>query len=429
MVPGDPLDLELKERASLEEEKQLPSLQTQDSTTCETRERSKYDYLDKLFSFLTTRPTEEDGGELNPVLCGYFSKLVSTLVLRRPKEFFLYISERPMALHQMARHLYSRGISDTLSQILMNESHGLEDTSTFGDFNELRTAVLEDVLLALNPENAPWLLTNAASVIINILARPHFFEAMTTPHFLKLLFNALLGTDTPSPADVRSNAVRILTALLAQYKQKLSSADKKAAEEEEPKTSHSTDDDDDVIIGADDSPKKAAAPSTPTTEISEDQPPEIQEPTPFIEAIHENFAKLVALLDEEPENGTDSITGQQVARFGRSRLSIVEIIGDIVKLNDIGLSSRIVDSNILRKLVLLFGKHEWNNLLHFKLDLIFTEILRNFEQCPELLRSLFLDAHFLVCVTQLVRSDDFVLTNSTARRIERGFQPYMVRFI
>lgn len=87
---------------------------TQDSTTCFSKERSKYESIDKLFEFVApqrpqssaslaseatnvTTATEDtqDVNELNPVLCGYFAKLIMHFVMKRPKEFFLYISERP----------------------------------------------------------------------------------------------------------------------------------------------------------------------------------------------------------------------------------------------------------------------------------------------------------------------------------------------
>lgn len=83
----------------------------------------------------------------------------------------------------------------------------------------------------------------------------------------------------------------------------------------------------------------------------------------------------------------------------------------------------------MKKLLQFFGKYEWNSLLHFKLDLIFSEVLRNHETGPELLKALFEESHFLNYITQLIRSEDYQLKNETGRRIERGFMPYIIRFI
>ena len=74
-----------------------------------------------------------------------------------------------------------------------------------------------------------------------------------------------------------------------------------------------------------------------------------------------------------------------------------------MKLNEEKLSDKIIASNVMKKLVQFFGKYEWNSLLHFKLDLIFSEILRTQE--PKLMTALFEQAHFLNYVTQLVRSE------------------------
>mmetsp|Transcript_34172 Transcript_34172/g.25241 ORF Transcript_34172/g.25241 Transcript_34172/m.25241 type:complete len:109 (+) Transcript_34172:878-1204(+) len=50
---------------------------------------NKYALFEKLLSFLDTQE------ELNPVLCGYFSKLLHVLVGNKPKEVFEYIANHP----------------------------------------------------------------------------------------------------------------------------------------------------------------------------------------------------------------------------------------------------------------------------------------------------------------------------------------------
>lgn len=125
----------------------------------------------------------------------------------------------------------------------------------------------------------------------------------------------------------------------------------------------------------------------------------------------------------------DTISGAELQPFGPARLSIVEMIGDVIKLNVVNLNAKIIQTNVMKKLLQFFGKYEWNSLLHFKLDLIFSEVLRNHETGPELLKALFEESHFLNYITQLIRSEDYQLKNETGRRIERGFMPYIIRFI
>lgn len=108
---------------------------------------------------------------------------------------------------------------------------------------------------------------------------------------------------------------------------------------------------------------------------------------------------------------------------------MVDIVVSLVILNEPGINCKISESGILKKLLYFYGTFEWNNLLHFKLGVIFSTILQNHLVNSELLHSLFTQANFIPYITALISSDDFVLKNGTARRIERGFYPYLVRFM
>lgn len=79
--------------------------------------------LDHLFKFLRT---EE---RLNPVLSGYFSKLVSTLLRSRKKEMVDYfIKENIFDL--LLNHIYQDSISELVNKVLTD----LDDsTETLGD--------------------------------------------------------------------------------------------------------------------------------------------------------------------------------------------------------------------------------------------------------------------------------------------------------
>ena len=50
---------------------------------------NKYVLLDRLFKFIRTEP--EDKEELNPVLSGYFCKLVSILISRKCRQLVPYV--------------------------------------------------------------------------------------------------------------------------------------------------------------------------------------------------------------------------------------------------------------------------------------------------------------------------------------------------
>lgn len=72
---------------------------------------------------------------------------------------------------------------------------------------------------------------------------------------------------------------------------------------------------------------------------------------PFIEELIKQLDKLIAILDVDPNQSVDTISGGEMQPFGGTRLSIVEMIGDIIKLNIANLNTKISDTNVMKKLL------------------------------------------------------------------------------
>jgi hypothetical protein len=69
--------------------------------------------LDRLFSFIDI---EE---ELNPVLSGYFSKLVSLLISRKQKMLIPYIfAPESKIIDNLVRHVGQKSISEVINKLL-----------------------------------------------------------------------------------------------------------------------------------------------------------------------------------------------------------------------------------------------------------------------------------------------------------------------
>ena len=74
---------------------------------------NKFVLLDRLFQFLET---EED---LNPVLSGYFAKLVSLLISRKQKLLIPYIfAPESKIIDNLVRHCGQKSISEVLNKLL-----------------------------------------------------------------------------------------------------------------------------------------------------------------------------------------------------------------------------------------------------------------------------------------------------------------------
>ncbi len=80
--------------------------------------------LDSLFSFIKTKETP-----LNPVLSGYFSKVVSILLQKEPKKIIPYIFEKDSdILEWLLYHIYQKSISELMNKIVTQLSNENDPT-------------------------------------------------------------------------------------------------------------------------------------------------------------------------------------------------------------------------------------------------------------------------------------------------------------
>jgi hypothetical protein len=86
-------------------------------------EDNKYMLLDRLFLFL------KQEGDLNPVLSGYFCKLVSLLISRKQKQLIPYIfAEKSDIIDNLVRHVGQKSISEILNKLMTQiDSDYLQD--------------------------------------------------------------------------------------------------------------------------------------------------------------------------------------------------------------------------------------------------------------------------------------------------------------
>jgi hypothetical protein len=101
----------------------MTTLNTENEDKEEEEEENKFQLLDRLFEFL--RQEEE----LNPVLSGYFCKLVSLLISRKQKQLIPYIfSEKSDIIDNLVRHVGQKSISEVLNKLMTQlDSDYLQD--------------------------------------------------------------------------------------------------------------------------------------------------------------------------------------------------------------------------------------------------------------------------------------------------------------
>jgi serine/threonine-protein phosphatase 6 regulatory subunit 1 len=89
----------------------------------EEEKGGRFQLLDRLFKFVRTK-----GKPLNPVLAGYFSKLMTLLINRKSKNLIPYVfAENSDIIECLVYHVYQKSISELLNKFLNIMVHDFEE--------------------------------------------------------------------------------------------------------------------------------------------------------------------------------------------------------------------------------------------------------------------------------------------------------------
>jgi hypothetical protein len=75
------------------------------------------EHFDLLYSFLFSNSTDNQL-ILNPILASYFSRILTTLIIRKPNELISYFKSRETFKNDFFNHLYSTSITDVLYRLI-----------------------------------------------------------------------------------------------------------------------------------------------------------------------------------------------------------------------------------------------------------------------------------------------------------------------
>lgn len=206
-------------------EEQEEQVQTINSNEPEPEEEeieelgSKYTLLDQLYSFL-----EEREEELNPVLSGYFCKLVTLLFTSKPNGMFEYIVPRYQEIAEsLIHHLYQKSVSEMFEKMFNFMFENLKKLHTFTEMDESHgesimktqkyiTRALIDKLAHENLE----VRLNAQSIIQYMLELKDFYVIFVNKENIDTLVDIAIDREMESQTQ-RVQALSVVNCLAYQY--------------------------------------------------------------------------------------------------------------------------------------------------------------------------------------------------------------------
>jgi hypothetical protein len=245
---------------------------------------NQYDLLEHVLRFLDT------DDELNPVLCGYFSKLVLEIFRKKTQSFLAYLYKIEGTMTKFVKHIYNRSICDVLCQILQETfalPSGEGDDETV---QKVRKQVLQQLRRNLKSQDQnlqqEYYLNTFQIVQMVSKQDPNWVELFADEDFVTEIIKM---AEAPGPRG--TSCLRILSVLVERV------TTPRNTSESRPMQSINADDDD-VVTGEDD--------SSPT-EASKTSEPEEKAPSFLVTSIiGKLLPKLEFILQFTPESNIDT---------------------------------------------------------------------------------------------------------------------------
>lgn len=188
--------------------------------------------LKYLFKFVETRDHP-----LNPVLSGYFAKLLVLLINRKQKQIVPFIfSEECSLIDNLLYHVYQKSISEVLNKILNVTNQNYDETLSkrIREMQQKAVVTLIDKLAADQIDEEANL--NASIVLCENIDQKDFFNALAKKSVQNTLFEIIHAKNNDKSS--KCAAMVVYSKYIYQYKNG----------KEDNDSEKGGDDDDDIII-------------------------------------------------------------------------------------------------------------------------------------------------------------------------------------
>jgi len=339
--------------------------------------------LEYLFSFL------DSNEELNPVLSGYFNKVVESLFRRNPEKMIEFVYDNEGIMANLTKHIGNRSISDLLGLFICYESFHYEDEKPL--YLTLKLEEIENLVGILTESEDIDSSTNAAHVLCEVISKNDVIVdgkeigvKLVSDKVLSQIFNTLRKRDNFLVLNA-CNVLYFIVEYLNPYR-----------------------------------PVRNMSLSYKLQRQSRDT-----ENEPLIDCISKNIATFAQILSNQTsQEGVKTAFGTSAKLLGSGRLRMIELIDRILKMNSRRIIQRVCETNLIKIITELFLEFEWNNMLHHAYERLVTTLLTRND--PGLLKALFIDSKLLEIIIDSMKESKIEIFRQ-GRKIRKGNLGHLTR--
>mmetsp|Transcript_32815 Transcript_32815/g.50105 ORF Transcript_32815/g.50105 Transcript_32815/m.50105 type:complete len:446 (-) Transcript_32815:607-1944(-) len=321
---------------------------------------NKHVLLDRLFAFV------HQEGELNPVLSGYFCKLVSLLISRKQKQLIPYIyGQNSMIIDSLLNHVYQKSVSEVLNKLLVQLDTDY-DEEVLAQIKAKQAMAVNKLVEKLGPDSTEEDNLNASAILRDLVEKKEFFSVLCQKDNLVKLVEYSTALLSESQKQSKLSSLQTLIQVITNF------IDIQKKKEQKKEASTDVNDDDDVMIDAqnsdgDNSDDGESDPNSPTFLCNQ-----------LVELLISKIETICDVLN--PEHQPDakiasSINDEEFVPLGQQRLTTVEVVLKMLKLKKEALDSAMMKSIIFKNVIGLVKAYPWNNFLQLKVMNICDHVL------------------------------------------------------
>lgn len=325
------------------DEKTMASTTTTLATEAEEDEDAdnKYVLLDRLFRFIAEASDED----LNPVLSGYFCKLVSLLISRKQKQLVPYIF-RPESqiIDHLVNHVGQKSISEILNKLLTQIDSDFEP-EILSQIQQKQQYVVSRLISQLGPSVSEENNLNGASIIQDMFEIKEFYNIICKKENVQTIADFATAAMGESTKQSKQSALSVLNQIISHHIEKQKKKDQAKADGAKAEN----DDDDDMIVQqtSDDEANDDLEASNPSSTIAQ--------ANVLVEVLQTKIAAIAVILqdDHDGDKINSSVTNVEFVPLGQQRLRTVELVLNLVKLKKEVLYQSLGRSDIFKNIISL----------------------------------------------------------------------------
>lgn len=355
--------------------------------------------LDRLFKFIEV----EDDTQVNPVLAGYFSKIVQLLINRKQKQVVPYIvSDEYNVVENLLKHVYSRSVAEVIQRLLHIVDSNFEDELS-AKISQKKQIILASLIEQLATKREDETVMNAAFILQDILEQKPFFQILTKRQNMQKMFEIAFDTTAPD-----TDSCFVTQGLISRFVQQFNDRWKQSLDENRFDNSC---DDDDIIVN----------------EMSDEENEESK--SKHADAVVELLVKMIepikTILETSPlPEIQSSFSSKRTMPLGRTKLRAVELLQSIVSLRKAEIINVVTSSEVLQVAIGLIEKHPWNNMIQLKAHLIFEDVLYSDITVDEKI-SFLKSSDATKMLMQMAQEPD--VTFNSGNKIRNGFMGFVIK--